>query len=71
MPKNIPSDAVTTVVLTLLLNGLKGNEELIKRGMFDKLHEPYRWKLIKGGLAVKDAALNAGALGCAMVLASI
>ena len=30
--------------------------------MFDKLHEPYRWKLIKGGLEVKDAALNAGAL---------
>ena len=28
--------------------------------MFDKLHEPYRWKLIKGGLEVKDAALNAG-----------
>ena len=34
--------------------------------MFDKLHEPYRWKLIKGGLEVKDAALNAGALGCAI-----
>jgi len=40
--------------------------ELIKEGMFDKLHEPYRWKLIKGGLDVKDAALNAGALGCAI-----
>ena len=53
--------------LTLLLNGLKaGNAELIKEGMFDKLHEPYRWKLIKGGLDVKDAALNAGALGCAI-----
>ena len=34
--------------------------------MFDKLHEPYRWKLIKGGLEVKDAALQAGALGCAI-----
>ena len=53
--------------LTLLLNGLKtGNEELIKEGMFDKLHEPYRWKLIKGGMEVKDAALQAGALGCAI-----
>ena len=53
--------------LTLLLNGLKaGNAELIKEGMFDKLHEPYRWKLIKGGLEVKDAALDAGALGCAI-----
>ena len=27
---------------------------------------PYRWKLIKGGLEVKDAALEAGALGCAI-----
>ena len=53
--------------LTLLLNGLKtGNQELIKEGMFDKLHEPYRWKLIKGGLEVKEAAIQAGALGCAI-----
>ena len=69
MPKNIPiCDAVTNMgALTLLLNGLKtGNEELIKEGMFDKLHEPYRWKLIKGGLDVKEAALEAGALGCAI-----
>ena len=69
MPKNIPiSDAVTNMgALTLLLNGLKtGNEELISEGMFDKLHEPYRWKLIKGGLEVKEAALKAGALGCAI-----
>ena len=69
MPKNVPiSDAVTNMgALTLLLNGLKtGNDELIKEGMFDKLHEPYRWKLIKGGLEVKNAALEAGALGCAI-----
>ena len=69
MPKNIPiSDAVINMgALTLLLNGLKtGNSELIKEGMFDKLHEPYRWKLIKGGLEVKQAALQAGALGCAI-----
>ena len=69
LPKNIPiSDAVTNMgALTLLLNGLKtGNSELIKEGMFDKLHEPYRWKLIKGGLEVKQAALEAGALGCAI-----
>ncbi len=69
MPKNVPiSDAVINMgALTLLLNGLKtGNDELIKEGMFDKLHEPYRWKLIKGGLEVKEAALQAGALGCAI-----
>ena len=69
MPKHIPiSDAVTNMgALSLLLNGLKtGSEELIREGMFDKLHEPYRWKLIKGGLEVKKAALQAGALGCAI-----
>ena len=69
MPKNIPiSDAVINMgALTLLLNGLKtGNGELIKEGMFDRLHEPYRWKLIKGGLDVKEAALKAGAFGCAI-----
>ena len=53
--------------LSLLLNGFKtGNDELFKEGMFVKLHEPYRWKLIKGGLEVKAAALQAGALGCAI-----
>ena len=69
MPKNVPiSDAVTNMgALTLLLNGIKtGNDELIKEGMFDRLHEPYRWKLIKGGLEIKKAALQAGALGCAI-----
>tara|TARA_Y100001970_G_scaffold275647_1_gene377186 strand:- start:100 stop:1035 length:936 start_codon:yes stop_codon:yes gene_type:complete len=69
MPKNIPiSDAVSNMgALTLLLNGLKtGNQDLISEGMFDKLHEPYRWRLIKGGTEVKEAALKAGALGCAI-----
>ncbi len=69
MPKNVPiNDAVMNMgSLTLLLNGLKsGKEDLISEGMHDRLHEPYRWKLIKGGLAVKDAAIRAGALGCAI-----
>ena len=34
--------------------------------MYDRLHEPYRWRLIKGGLEVRQTALNAGALGCAI-----
>ena len=34
--------------------------------MHDKLHEPYRWGLIKGGLEVRKAAKAAGALGCAI-----
>ena len=69
MPKEIPiSDAVENLgALTLLLQGLRtGSGELIADGMHDRLHEPYRWPLIKGGLDVRDAALNAGAWGCAI-----
>tara|TARA_Y100001968_G_scaffold187355_1_gene171758 strand:- start:28307 stop:29254 length:948 start_codon:yes stop_codon:yes gene_type:complete len=69
MPKNIPiSDAVMNLgALSLLLQGLRtGNEELISDGMHDRLHEPYRWGLIKGGAEVQTAAKNAGALGCAI-----
>tara|TARA_Y100001968_G_C19450442_1_gene768173 strand:+ start:733 stop:1680 length:948 start_codon:yes stop_codon:yes gene_type:complete len=69
MPKNIPiSDAVINLgALSLLLQGLRtGNESLIADGMHDRLHEPYRWGLIKGGVEVKTAAIKAGALGCAI-----
>ncbi|WP_041391137.1 homoserine kinase [Prochlorococcus marinus] len=69
MPKTVPiGDAVRNLgLLTLLLNGLRtGKEDLIAEGMHDRLHEPYRWKLIKGGLAVREAAIKAGALGCAI-----
>ena len=67
MPKAIPiSDAVINLgALTLLLQGLRtGNGDLITDGMHDRLHEPYRWGLIKGGRAVRESALEAGAWGC-------
>ncbi len=67
MPKSIPmGDAVTNLgALTLLLQGLRtANGELISDGMNDRLHEPYRWRLIRGGLEVRQAALKAGAWGC-------
>ncbi len=69
MPKEVPiEDAVMNLgSLTLLLNGLRtGQEDLISEGMHDRLHEPYRWKLIKGGLTVREAAIRSGALGCAI-----
>ncbi|MAR08111.1 MAG: homoserine kinase [Cyanobium sp. NAT70] len=69
MPKAIPlGDAVVNLgALTLLLQGLRtGNGDLISDGMHDRLHEPYRWRLIKGGEQVKQAALEAGAWGCAI-----
>ena len=69
MPKAIPvSDAVVNLgALTLLLQGLRtGNGDLISDGMHDRLHEPYRWRLIKGGDQAKQAAMDAGAWGCAI-----
>jgi len=69
MPKNVPiGDAVMNLgALSLLLQGLRtGNSELIADGMHDRLHEPYRWGLIKGGLKVREAAIQSGALGCAI-----
>ena len=67
MPRSIPiSDAVINLgALTLLLQGLRtGNGDLIADGMHDRIHEPYRWGLIQGGKAVREAALEAGAWGC-------
>ena len=67
MPKSIPvGDAVINLgSLTLLLQGLRtGNGDLISDGMYDRIHEPYRWGLIQGGRQVRQAALDAGAWGC-------
>lgn len=67
MPRSIPiPDAVTNLgSLTLLLRGLRlGDGALIHDGMHDRLHEPYRWGLIQGGREVRQAAMEAGALGC-------
>ena len=61
MPKATSDAVVNLQALTLLLQGLRtGNGDLISDGMHDRLHEPYRWRLIKGGDAVKAAALEAG-----------
>jgi len=66
MPRSIPiPDAVLNLgALTLLLQGLRtGNGDLIADGMHDRIHEPYRWGLIQGGSAVRQAAIGAGAWG--------
>jgi homoserine kinase len=67
MPRSIPiPDAVINLgALTLLLQGLRtGNGDLIADGLHDRIHEPYRWGLIQGGRAVREAAMDAGAWGC-------
>ena len=67
IPKAIPVGyaVINLGSLTLLLQGLRtGNGDLITDGMHDRLHEPYRWGLIPGGKAVREAAIQAGAWGC-------
>jgi homoserine kinase len=59
------ADAVFNIShLALLLRGLAtGNESWIRAGLVDKIHQPYRQKLIKGYENVEQAALAAGAYG--------
>ena len=48
--------------LGLLLRGLEtGREDWLRSAMQDKIHQPYRKKLIRGFDAVQKAALDAGA----------
>ena len=66
LPKTVPfSDAVYNVGhAALLLKGLEsGDPALIRTALKDKLHQPYRIPLIPGYDVVREAALNAGALG--------
>ncbi|MEL6604834.1 MAG: homoserine kinase [Cyanobacteria bacterium J06614_10] len=59
------ADAVfNTAHIGLLLRGLAtGNGEWIAGGMSDRIHQPYRKKLIAGYDEVRRAALQAGAYG--------
>ncbi len=63
-PFSIQSIVKQTHHLASLLLGLERNDEaLIRRGLNDVLVEPRRAALIPGFAAVKQAALDAGALG--------
>jgi homoserine kinase len=59
------ADAVfNTAHIGLLLRGLAtGNGDWISGGMRDRIHQPYRKKLIPGYDDVRRAALRAGAWG--------
>lgn len=59
------ADAIfNTAHLGLLIRGLEtGNVDWLKAALQDRIHQPYREKLIKGYDAVKDAAIAAGAYG--------
>jgi homoserine kinase len=59
------ADAVFNIShLALLMRGLEtGNGQWVKAGLVDRIHQPYRQKLIKGYAEVEQAAMAAGAYG--------
>ncbi|NJK57862.1 MAG: homoserine kinase [Pleurocapsa sp. SU_5_0] len=59
------SDAIFNISrMGLLIRGLEtNNPEWLKTALADKLHQPYRQKLITGYQEVEQAALSAGAYG--------
>jgi homoserine kinase len=63
----LPNFVAQSANLALLLAGCYGNDmDLIRAGLRDLLIEPRRAALIKGFAAVKQAALDADALGASI-----
>ena len=50
----------------LLLGFTRDQPDLISYGLKDRLHEPYREVLVPGMAAVRQGAIEAGALGCVL-----
>jgi homoserine kinase len=59
------ADAVFNIShLALLMRGLEsGNGQWVRAGLVDRIHQPYRQKLIKGYTEVEQASVAAGAYG--------
>jgi homoserine kinase len=59
------ADAVFNIShLALLMRGLEtGNGQWVRAGLVDRIHQPYRQKLIKGYAEVEQASVAAGAYG--------
>jgi homoserine kinase len=59
------ADAVFNIShLALLIRGLEtGNGQWVRAGLVDRIHQPYRQKLIAGYAEVEQAAVAAGAYG--------
>ena len=67
LPKNIPFKDGTNNIgrVSLLLSAfINGRDDLIKIGLKDILHQPYRGKLIEGFDLVMESAYEFGAIGC-------
>jgi homoserine kinase len=65
LPKTVPlGDAVRNLsAVGLMAAAFESHPEWLKDILNDRLHEPYRAKLIPGFYSVRTAALKAGALG--------
>ena len=69
LPQTVPfQHAVYNVSRSALLIGAlcQGEMSLLRQALKDKLHQPYREKLIPGMMDVLDAATEAGAWGAAL-----
>lgn len=69
LPKEIPlahSLRQSANVGGMMVGLLRGDYELIGRSLVDYIAEPYRSKLIPGFYEMKNAAINAGALGASI-----
>ena len=69
LPKQVPlADAVYNLSHAALLAVALAKGDLAQFGVMlnDKLHQPYRFSLIKGAPEVVAAACDAGALGCVL-----
>jgi homoserine kinase len=69
LPTDIPLKTAITQwgnLAGLIAGLLKSDEGLIARSLHDAVAEPHRAALIPGFYAMKEAALNAGALGCSI-----
>jgi homoserine kinase len=66
LPASVPHAEAAHALgsLAALIRGLEtGDVELLKRGLSDRLHVPYRLPLIPGGAEAVEAGLGAGAWG--------
>lgn len=67
LPKEIPHDLGVYNVgrASMLISGLiRGDNSLLKIGLADKLHQPYRGKLIEGFDDIISKSYDSGSLGC-------
>ena len=69
LPKEIPMKTAITQwgnLAGLIAGLMKGDDGLIARSLHDVVAEPHRAVLIPGFYAMKQSALDAGALGCSI-----